>query len=137
LKYFSISWDSIFISWHSATFVSTPGVKLMEVIMKHNSVHKIISINAGELWRIGKYNSTWKNNSSKYINDNDGDNDDDDDGDKNKTAIKCIQFFSLFSYFGKWSRLMRSRWCLWVCVCMCPCIPLSLLGNGSVETLPQ
>jgi hypothetical protein len=32
---------------------------------------------------------------------------------------------------------MRSRCCLFVCVCVCVClcIPLSLLGNGSVETL--
>jgi hypothetical protein len=37
--------------------------------------------------------------------------------------------------FFKKSRLMRSRCCLYVCVCLF--IPLALLRNGSVETLPR
>jgi hypothetical protein len=78
--------------------------------------------------------------------------------------------FSLHSLFWKnKSRLMRSRYCLCVCLCIPPCVarkhlgkcpilvarqrfgtnplivarqrvgknPPSLLGNGSVETLPQ
>jgi hypothetical protein len=78
--------------------------------------------------------------------------------DSNVISYACC-IFSLVSYFEKYGRLMRLRCCLClcvcvrscVCVCVCLCIPpivarhrpgsvkipLSLLGNGSVETLPR
>jgi hypothetical protein len=44
-----------------------------------------------------------------------------------RDLISLLYFFSLLSYFEKYSRLMRS------CCCLCVSPPPSLLGNGSVK----
>jgi hypothetical protein len=86
-------------------------------------IRNIIVQNYGNSKDVTRHNCRWMSTLSLLTNVY---------NDTQKLRISWIVIFSLLPHFEKHKRrLMRSHFCL------CVCVPLSLLGNGSVNTLPR